>query len=131
VTVFVGVPYARAPTKENHLRFKPPQPPDHWGAIEAIEFRPSCPQPIQFTGAAKMIFRIDEDCLFMNIYTPYASSLISQPYPVMMYIHDGNYEHGSGNAFPGHMLAESQQVVVVTFNYRLGLLGTYRYMPVI
>lgn len=125
VTVFIGIPYARSPTKENHLRFKPPQPPDHWGALETIEFRPSCPQPIEFTGAAKMIFRIDEDCLYMNIYTPYASSQISQPYPVMMYIHGGNFEHGSGNVFPGHALAESQKVVVVTFNYRLGLLGMY------
>lgn len=43
--------------------------------------------------------------------------------PVMIYIHDGNFIHGSGNQFPGHMLAASQDVVVVTFNYRLGLLG--------
>lgn len=41
----------------------------------------------------------------------------------MMYIHDGDYDHGSGNIFPGHMLAASQEVVVVTFNYRLGVLG--------
>ena len=41
----------------------------------------------------------------------------------MLYIHGGNYDHGSGNTFPGHMLAASQEVVVVTFNYRLGLLG--------
>lgn len=44
-------------------------------------------------------------------------------FPVMIYVHDGNFEHGSGNVFPGHMLAASQEVVVVTFNYRLGPLG--------
>ena len=43
----------------------------------------------------------------------------------MVYVHDGDFEHGSGNTFPGHMLSASQQVVVVTFNYRLGLLGEY------
>lgn len=41
----------------------------------------------------------------------------------MIYIHDGDFIHGSGNEFPGHMLAASQDIVVVTFNYRLGLLG--------
>lgn len=41
----------------------------------------------------------------------------------MIYIHGGHYDHGSGNTFPAHMLAASQDVVVVTFNYRLGLLG--------
>ena len=47
----------------------------------------------------------------------------SNLFPVMVYIHDGDFEFGSGSAFPGHMLSASQQVVVVTFNYRLGLLG--------
>ncbi|KAI1289762.1 Neuroligin-4, X-linked [Halotydeus destructor] len=125
VTVFFGVPYAKPPTRENSLRFKPPQPPDHWGAIETIKFRNACPQPLQYTGAARMIDSIHEDCLYLNIYSPYVSSRISELYPVMMYIHDGNFDHGSGNAFPGHMLAASQQVVVVTFNYRLGLLGFF------
>lgn len=40
-----------------------------------------------------------------------------------MHIHGGRFDHGSGNIFPGHMLATSQEVVVVTFNYRLGVLG--------
>ena len=59
----------------------------------------------------------------MNIYTPWASSRVREPYPVMIYIHGGFYDHGSGNTFSGHMLAASQEVVVVSFNYRLGLLG--------
>ena len=74
----------------------------------------------------RLIPRIHEDCLYMNIYSPYVQTQIPEPpYPVMMYIHDGNFESGSGNVFPGHMLAFSQQVVVVTFNYRLGLLGFF------
>lgn len=43
----------------------------------------------------------------------------------MIYIHDGNFLYGTGNAFPGHMLAAFEKVVVITFNYRLGILGKY------
>lgn len=76
-----------------------------------------------------MIREIDEDCLYMNVYTPYALSPLppSQLFPVLLHIHDSGvgYDHGSGNTFPGHMLSFTQQVVVVTFNYRLGLLGFF------
>lgn len=41
----------------------------------------------------------------------------------MVYIHGGDWDHGSANVFPAHMLAASQNVTVVTFNYRLGPLG--------
>nr|XP_023029317.1 cholinesterase [Leptinotarsa decemlineata] len=44
-------------------------------------------------------------------------------YPVMMYIHGGDFIHGASNTFPGHILATFYKVVVVTFNYRLGALG--------
>lgn len=43
----------------------------------------------------------------------------------MVYIHGGDFSHGSGNVFPGYMLSMSQEVVVVTFNYRLGLFGFF------
>ena len=71
---------------------------------------------------------MDEDCLYLNIYTPTVDSGQAQKFPVMFYIHDGKFEHGSGNDFQGHQLAANGQVVVVTTNYRLGALreqGTY------
>ena len=46
----------------------------------------------------------------------------------MIHIHGGNWDHGSGALFPGHMLAASQKVVVVTFNYRLGPLGNFFFL---
>lgn len=46
----------------------------------------------------------------------------SKTYPVMVYIHGGSYRAGSGSVYPGHLLAQ-QGVVVVTINYRLGILG--------
>lgn len=48
---------------------------------------------------------------------------MAQFYPVMVYIHGGDYQHGASNLFPAHMLASFYEVVVVTINYRLGALG--------
>lgn len=49
---------------------------------------------------------------------------VGQKYPVMFYIHGGDFIHGASNFFPGHILATFYKVVVVTINYRLGALGT-------
>ena len=48
---------------------------------------------------------------------------MAEKYPVIFYIHGGEFERGSSNSFPGHMLAAVGDVVVVTVNYRLGALG--------
>jgi len=47
----------------------------------------------------------------------------AKPYPVMFYIHGGDFFHGSSNSFHGHMMAAFYNVVVVAINYRLGALG--------
>jgi acetyl esterase/lipase len=49
---------------------------------------------------------------------------VPEKYPVIFYIHGGDFERGASNTFPGHMLAAVGDVVVVTVNYRLGALGT-------
>lgn len=123
VSIFLGIPYARPPIRETGLRFQLPQPMSHWGILAADKYRPSCPQPNKYTGIDRSIASTDEDCLYLNIFTPYAKPRAPNPFPVIVHIHGGRYEHGSGNAFPGHMLAASQDVIVVTFNYRLGVLG--------
>jgi neuroligin len=46
-----------------------------------------------------------------------------QMYPVMIYIHGGDFYHGASNLFPAHVMAAFYDVVVVTINYRLGALG--------
>lgn len=123
VSIFLGIPYARPPLRENGLRFQLPQLMTNWGTLLADKYRPSCPQPKQYTGIERSIASTDEDCLYLNIFTPYAKPRAPRLFPVIMHIHGGRFEHGSGNALPGHMLAASQEVVVVTFNYRLGVLG--------
>ena len=67
---------------------------------------------------------INEDCLYINIWTP-APPKPTQLLPVMVWIHGGGFSAGSGRDYDGSVLAASQNVVVVTLNYRLGALGFY------
>merc|ERR1711988_1104458 len=113
---FKGIPYARPPVKE--LRFKAPVEVGHWpDTLDVTEDGSLCPQfdishnePIG-----------DEDCLTLNVYTP---KMDSKKRAVMVYFHGGAYIMGGGASFffgPGYLL--EQNVVLVTFNYRLGPLG--------
>ncbi|XP_026634301.1 neuroligin-4, X-linked [Microtus ochrogaster] len=68
-----------------------------------------------------------EDCLFLNVYAPAGARDPADPRdpgkPVMVYIHGGSYMDGSGNLVDGGVLASYGDVIVVTVNYRLGVLG--------
>ena len=121
VSVFLGIPYAQAPIGE--ARLMPPRAHRGWQSYDAVDWAPVCPQPVRFVGATKNAPLMDEDCLYLNVFTPTVESSTSQLFPVMFYIHGGQFEHGSGNDFPGHQLAAWGKVVVVTINYRLGALG--------
>merc|ERR1712227_483968 len=113
---FKGVPYAKSPTKD--LRFQPPQPVDSWTDVkDATEDGNLCPQFDISTNAPMG----DEDCLNLNVYSP---KLDSKKRAVMVYFHGGAFIMGGGASFffgPGYLL--EQNVVLVTFNYRLGPLG--------
>ncbi|CAG9856191.1 unnamed protein product [Phyllotreta striolata] len=112
---FQGIPYAKPPLGE--LRFKAPQPPDPWdGVRDAREEGSECfaRQFEDFSGS--------EDCLFINVYTKQISS--EKLKPVMVWIHGGGFTAGSSNTKlygPEYLLTED--VVLVSFNYRLGALG--------
>lgn len=67
-SVFLGIPYALPPTFEG--RFKPPRPHRGWQLLQAVDFGPACPQPVRYTGATKGIMDMDEDCLYLNVYSP-------------------------------------------------------------
>jgi len=114
---FKGIPYAKPPVKE--LRFKAPVEVDPWNDVfQATEDGNICPQydisqnePVG-----------DEDCLSLNVYTPKLDK--KKPRAVMVYIHGGAFIMGGGASFffgPGYLL--EQNVVLVTFNYRIGPLG--------
>ena len=69
----------------------------------------------------------NEDCLYLNIYTPIINKTTSSglKLPVMLWIYGGGFITRSGHAFDGGMLAALHNVVVVTINYRLGILGFF------
>ena len=125
--IYKGIPYAKAE------RFMPPTAPDSWEGIRSSRaFGPTCPQaPRQGWNNDQMAFayRWDdgfpgEDCLRVNIWTPGIED--GKKRPVMVWLHGGGYAAGSGQELPGYdgaNLARKGDVVVVTLNHRLNVLG--------
>ncbi|KAJ1521718.1 hypothetical protein ONE63_003360 [Megalurothrips usitatus] len=117
VAAFEGIPYAQAPIGE--LRFQAPQPAKPWTDVKVAD-RPGaiCLQRDAFLDAKGI--EGSEDCLFVNVYAPTVSR--TSPLPVMVFVHGGGFFFGAGHLYgPGHLL--EQDVILVTFNYRLGPLG--------
>ncbi|KAL7288910.1 hypothetical protein TKK_0016877 [Trichogramma kaykai] len=118
---FKGIPYARPPVGE--LRFKDPEYPEAWeDVLDATMHRDACAQPNLMTKA----FEGSEDCLYLNIYTrQYKSG--DEPVeakPVMVFIHGGAFLFGSGDdTIYGADYLLRKDIVLVTLNYRLGVLG--------
>ena len=125
--VFKGIPYAAPPLGE--LRWLPPQPVKPWeGVRQAKEYGSIAPQNPMMGGVLDDLHKDepkDEDCLFLNIWTP---GLDDTRRPVMVWIHGGAFNIGSGSQpmYDGSNLAARGDVVVVTINYRLGELGFLR-----
>jgi len=118
VNVFLGIPYAEPPVGD--LRWQPPRPHRGWlGVRDALTFGPDC---VQTPHAHLRGQGMSEDCLYLNVWT--ASQTEGERRPVMVWIHGDGYTRGSGShaIYDGAALAR-EGVVVVTINYRLGLLG--------
>jgi para-nitrobenzyl esterase len=123
IACFRGVPYAAAPVSE--LRFRPPQPHPGWTDVrDAQQFGPVAPQN---RSMESLLFGDDtppasEDCLTLNIWSPACDDVRR---PVMVWFHGGAYVSGSNRNpwYDGATLATEGDVVVVTVNYRIGVLG--------
>ncbi|MBV8731590.1 MAG: carboxylesterase family protein, partial [Acidobacteriia bacterium] len=116
VRVYKGIPYAAPPVAL--LRWRAPQPAQHWDGIRKAEkFSPVCMQ-----NTAPNAPPPSEDCLYLNVWTTAKSS--SERRPVMVWIYGGGFTGGSASQpdYDGDALSR-KGVVVVTFNYRLGLFG--------
>jgi para-nitrobenzyl esterase len=113
---FLGIPYAAAPV--GGLRWRPPRRHPAWTGVRGAKaFHSSCPQVPSLLWQPST----DEDCLFLNVFTPLAANAGSG-YPVMVWIHGGGLVSGeSSDYLPAGLVARG--VVVVTLNYRLGVLG--------
>ncbi|WP_411070584.1 carboxylesterase/lipase family protein [Streptomyces sp. cmx-4-25] len=117
VSAYRGIPYAAPPT--GPLRWKSPQPVPRWGGIrQATTPGPACYGSNQ-PGAPAV--PMSEDCLTLNIWSPPRGK---QPKAVMVWLHGGGFQFGSGSdpKYDGAALA-ARGVLVVNVNYRLGAFG--------
>jgi para-nitrobenzyl esterase len=121
VARFYGIPYAKPPVGE--LRWRPPVKPDAWqGVRDAKNFGPICFQ-VTTLGPFAGPQNDNEDCLYLNVYTPNVEPDGKGKLPVIVWLHGGANFSGTGNDYDGSKLARDGKTVVVTLNYRLSLLG--------
>lgn len=126
VPSFRGIPFARPPVGE--LRWRPPRRSEPWtGVRDATQFGPECPQiSTTYAGLSgagdRQQWPRSEDCLYLNVWTPAPDSAKR---PVMVWIHGGALISGAGSnpAYHGQRIVKRGDIVLVTINYRLGLLG--------
>ncbi|KAJ3652648.1 hypothetical protein Zmor_018595 [Zophobas morio] len=113
---FEGVPYAAPPL--GPLRFKPPQPHDNWdGILSTTSLNTTCFQSSMDTDQES------EDCLYINIYTPELPSDNNDPsLNVLIFIHGGGFNVGFSQDYLPDLFLR-QNIIFVTFNYRLGIFG--------
>lgn len=123
VCAFEGIPYAAPPVGAR--RFRPPAAPRPWhGVLAATRARAVCPQDrdlLEEYPDTRTRFT-DENCLYLNVWTPKPDG---NKRPVMVFIPGGAFVVGSASEpiYNGSHLATRGNAVVVTLNYRLGILG--------
>jgi para-nitrobenzyl esterase len=121
--IFRGVPYASPPV--GRRRWLTPEPAEPWSGVRPAQrfatIAPQNPMEVQII-APREPEPQDEDCLYLNIWTP---GLDDARRPVMVWIHGGAFINGSGSslAYNGRTLSTRGNAVIVTINYRLGALG--------
>ena len=129
--IFKGIPYAKPPVGE--LRFRAPVPVDPWEGIYMADQFPN--RAIQrgqnegdfyykeFFDDPEFVTPMSEDCLYLNIWIPKENH---EKLPVAIYIHGGGFFNG--HSFEKEMDGEAyckRGVILVTINYRLGMLGFF------
>ncbi|MBM7035313.1 carboxylesterase family protein [Vibrio ulleungensis] len=122
VESFKGIQYAEQARFEHSTLVD-----DYADGVDATQFGDSCPQQEEMTTQ-----QTSEDCLYLNIWRP-QGTLEHEELPVYVFIHGGDFEYGSGSEplIQGDTVVaqgddDGKGFVYVSFNYRLGLLGSYR-----
>ncbi|XP_060809551.1 neuroligin-4, Y-linked-like [Amyelois transitella] len=139
--VFLGVPYATPPVGSN--RFSPTRTPSPWDGVRVSDRPgPACPQKLPDLddertmlekmpkGRLEYLKRLmpylknqSEDCLYLNIFAPLQMDETKLALPVVVYVHGESYSYSSSNPYDGAVLASYTDLIVVTLNFRLGVLG--------
>ncbi|XP_036863713.2 bile salt-activated lipase, partial [Manis javanica] len=123
VDIFKGIPFAAAPKALE----KPQRHPGWQGTLKAKDFKKRC---LQATITQDSTYG-KEDCLYLNIWVPQGRKQVSRDLPVMIWIYGGAFLMGAGHGanflknylYDGEEIATRGNVIVVTFNYRVGPLG--------
>ncbi|XP_065078126.1 uncharacterized protein LOC135701305 isoform X2 [Ochlerotatus camptorhynchus] len=144
VEAFLGVPYASPPV--GSLRYMPPVTPSTWKTTKlADNFSPVCPQALpklqygndglfehprgrlaHLRRLLPLLSNQSEDCLYLNLYVPRSGESVDPDgtsKATIVYIHGESYEWNSGNPYDGSLMAADGNVILVTVNFRLGILG--------
>jgi para-nitrobenzyl esterase len=115
--LFAGIPYATAPV--GPLRWQPPAPVQSWSGLRDAT-RPGARCIQDSDNDVDPGHATSEDCLNLNVWAPPSSK---DARPVLVWIHGGGFSNGSGDVYDARRLTGRGDIVVVTFNYRLGALG--------
>jgi para-nitrobenzyl esterase len=121
VAEFLGIPYAAPPVGD--LRWRPPRPAPKWSeTLLTVNFGNTCVQnqPGKFAHPS-----ITEDCLYLNVYAPKDYTAKVEQRPVLVWFYGGGLIAGETNDYDGSKLARQGDSVVVTVNYRVGVLGFF------
>jgi para-nitrobenzyl esterase len=119
VSTYLGLPYAAPPVGQ--ARWKAPSPPASWQGVRVADsFGNRCMQTNPWPDMIWNSAVENEDCLYLSIWAPRNAENL----PVMFWIHGGGFTSGSGDEarHDGSVLA-SRDTIVVTINYRLGVMG--------
>ncbi|KAG3257099.1 cocaine esterase-like, transcript variant X2 [Ictidomys tridecemlineatus] len=131
VHTFLGIPFAKPPL--GPLRFAAPEPPEPWSGVRDGTSHPAmCLQNVDAMNTEALNLGnknlppipMSEDCLYLSIYAP-AHAREGSNLPVMVWIHGGALVVGSASMYDGSILAAIENVLVVTVQYRLGVLGFF------
>ncbi|CAD6191147.1 unnamed protein product [Caenorhabditis auriculariae] len=128
VDIFLGVPFAKPPVGD--LRFKKPVDAEDWeGVKKCVRFGPRAPQADFFWEKYTLGVKTSEDCLYLNVFSPeWKSKEDTKLHSVMVYVHGGGFLIDSAVKYGDVGIAKylcRHDVVVVTIQYRLGLLGFF------
>ncbi|XP_046283041.1 acetylcholinesterase isoform X4 [Marmota monax] len=129
VSAFLGIPFAEPPVGPR--RFLPPEPKRPWtGVLDATTFQSVCYQYVDtlypgFEGSEMWNpnRELSEDCLYLNVWTPYPRP--ASPTPVLVWIYGGGFYSGASSldVYDGRFLAQVEGTVLVSMNYRVGAFG--------
>ncbi|XP_068116960.1 fatty acyl-CoA hydrolase precursor, medium chain-like [Hyperolius riggenbachi] len=130
VDAFYAIPFAKPPV--GRLRFANPEAPEPWESTrDASEYPPMCLQDVSMLDEMSVDYKItfkmpplSEDCLYLNVFTPTDRQKESK-LPVMFFIHGGGLLVGGASLYDGSALSAYENVVVVSIQYRLGILGFF------